>query len=218
MANGIPFYDNLDLNQNEMQNAGFEKLAVDPTGGDLFESRVWLNTAEGLVKVYRNSEIKILAFLSDIGGSSVGGHDATTGIPTTGTGPGGAILAGDTWYITTAGTIAGIGGDDKLDISDLLVAIADGANAANLFIGKQRNLDDSVIANGEVTTVSLVAATPLTITASNFSGNILNAEVYRTDGRQIKVRKTLGGSANQIILRSNNSLANVSVRLIGLNA
>lgn len=216
MANGIPFHDNIDMNGNELQNFSLEKLAADPTGGDLKEGRMWLNTTENVAKVYRNSEIKVFAYLSDIGGSAVGGHDASTGIPTTGTGVGGAILAGNTWFITTAGTIAGIGGDDNLDVSDILVATVDGANSAAQFIGKQRNLEDAILTAGEVTTVSLVAATPLTITASDFDGNVLDAEVYRADGRQINVRKTLGASANQIILRSNSSLAGVSVRLIGL--
>jgi len=216
MSDGLPFYDHIDLNKNEIQAASFEKLATDPTGGDLFEGRFWLNTTDNLVKVYRNSEIKIFAFLSDLVGGGAFSHDATTGIPTTGSGPSGAIKAGDTYFITVAGTIAGIGGDANLDVGDLLIAIADGANAANQFIGKQRNLDDAVLVGGEVTTVSLVAATPLTITATNFAGNVLDAEVYRADGRQINVRKTLGAGANQIILRSNQSLTGVSVRLIGL--
>ena len=216
MANGIPFHDNIDMNQNELQNFSLEKLAADPAGGDLFEGRMWLNTTENVAKIYRNSEIKIFAYLSDIGGSAVGGHDASTGIPTTGTGISGAIKAGDTWFITTAGTIVGIGGDDALDVSDLLVATVDGANAAAQFIGKQRNLEDAILTAGEVVTVNLVAATPLTITATDFAGNVLDAEVYRADGRQINVRKTLGGSPNQIILRSNSSLTGVSVRMIGL--
>ena len=216
MSDGIPFYDHLDLNKNELQAASFEKLAADPTGGDLFEGRFWLNTTDNMVKVYRNSEIKVFAFLSDILGGGAFAHDASTGIPTTGSGPSNAIKSGDTYFITVAGTITGIGGDDKLDVGDLLIAIADGANSAAQFIGKQRNLDDAVLVGGEVTTVNLVAATPLTITAANFSGNILDAEVYRADDRQINVRKTLGAGANQIILRSNQSLTGVSVRIIGL--
>lgn len=216
MADGTPFHDHLDMVTNEIQNASFEKLAADPVGGDLFEGRFWLNTTDGLIKVYRNSEIKIFAYLSDLVGGGAFAHDATTGIPTAGSGINGAIKAGDTYFITVAGTIVGIGGDDKLDIGDLLIAIADGANSAAQFIGKQRNLDDAVLVGGEVQTVNLVAATPLTITAVNFSGNVLDVEIYRADGRQINVRKTLGAGANQMILRSNQSLTGVSVRVVGL--
>jgi len=216
MADGISFHDHINLETNELQNVSFEKLAADPAGGDLYEGRFWLNDTEGLVKVYRNSEIKIFAYLSDLVGGGAFAHDASTGIPTTGSGVAGAIKAGDTYFITVAGTIACIGGDDKLDVGDLLIAIADGANSAAQFIGKQRNLDDAVLTGGEVVTVNLVAATPLTITAANFAGSVIDAEVYRADGRQINVRKTLGAGANQIILRSNQSLTGVSVRLVGL--
>jgi len=216
MADGISFHDNINLETNEIQNVSFEKLAADPTGGDLYEGRFWLNTTDNRVKVYRNAEVKVIAFLSDLVGGGTFSHDASTGIPTTGSAQGGGVAAGDTYFITVAGTIAGIGGDDNLDVGDLLIATADGANAANQFIGKQRNLNDAVLTAGEVVTVNLVAATPLTITASNFNGNVIDAEVYRADGRQVNVRKTLGAGNNQIILRSNQSLSGLSVRLVGL--
>jgi len=216
MADGIPFHDHIDLQTNELQNASFEKLSADPTGGDLYEGRFWLNTTDNLIKVYRNSEVKVFAFLSDLVGGGAFSHDATTGIPTTGSGSSGTIKAGDTYFITVEGAISGIGGDENLDVGDLLIAIADNAASASDFIGKQRNLDDAVLTGGEVVTVNLVASTNLTITAANFTGNIIDAEVYRADGRQINVRKTLGAGSNQIILRSNQSLTGVSVRLVGL--
>ena len=217
MADGIPFHDDIDLSRNELQNASFEKLAADPAGGDLYEGRFWLNTTANVLKVYRNSEIKIIAFLSDVldKGGFVGTHDATSGIPTTGSGEAGAIEAGDTWVINVGGTITGIEGADELSVGDLLMATVDGANAAAQFVGIQRNLNDDILTAQDVQTVSLVAATPLTVTAANFSGNVISVEVYNSSGRRINVRQTLGGSANQIILRSNQSLANLSVRMVG---
>lgn len=60
-------------------------------------------------------------------GELVGDHDASTGLPTTGTGEGGAIDKGDYWHITTAGTIAGLG---DLAVGDVLFAKADNASVA----------------------------------------------------------------------------------------
>lgn len=217
MADGIPFYDNIDLSANELQNFSFEKVAADFSGSDLYEGRAWLNTTSNTLKLYRNSEVKTIAFLSDAldGGKYVGTHDATTGIPTSGSGEAGAIEAGDIWVINVAGTIAGIEGSDELSVGDLLIATADAAASAANFVGVQRNLDDDVLTAFDIQTVNLVAATPLTVTAANFTGNVISVEVYNSAGRRINVRQVLGGSSNQIILRSNQSLSNLSVRMVG---
>lgn len=217
MADGIDYFDNINLNTNELQNASLEKLASDPTGGDLYQGRIWFNTTSDTIKVYDGTDVKIVAYLSDAldGGGFVGSHDATTGIPTTGSGEAGAIEAGDTWVINVAGTITGIEGADELSVGDLLIATADGANSAAQFVGVQRNLNDDVLTAYDIQTVNLVAATPLTVTASNFSGNVISVEVYNSAGRRINVRQTLGGSSNEIILRSNQNLSNLSVRMVG---
>lgn len=64
-------------------------------------------------------------------GEFAGNHDASTGLPTTGSGASGAIDKGDYWYITTPGTIAGLG---SLAVGDVLFSKVAGANtAANFF-------------------------------------------------------------------------------------
>ena len=48
------FLTNLDLNQNQLLNATFEKLATDPASGN-FEGRLIYNTATDTIKVYTGS-------------------------------------------------------------------------------------------------------------------------------------------------------------------
>ena len=158
MAEVIDVVNHLNLDENEVRNVSLEKLAADPSGAGLFEGRIWLNTTDGVIKLYRSGEIKILAFLSDVldRGAFVGAHDASTGIPTTGSGEGGAIEAGDTWTISVAGTIVGILGDDELSVGDILIATADGANSAAQFVGVQRNLDDSKLTYTDSQTISFL--------------------------------------------------------------
>ena len=45
------FLTNIDLNQNQIQNATFEVLATDPITGN-FDGRLIYNSTEGVVKVY----------------------------------------------------------------------------------------------------------------------------------------------------------------------
>ena len=45
------FLTNLDLNQNQLINATFEKLGTDPTTGN-FDGRLIFNSTEGVIKVY----------------------------------------------------------------------------------------------------------------------------------------------------------------------
>jgi len=216
VAETIDFVNHIDMDQNEIRNVSLEKLAADPAAIDLFEGRPWINTTEGVVKIYLGGVIKIIAYLSDVldRGAFVGPHDASTGIPTTGSGAGGAIEAGDTWTISVAGTITGILGDDNLSVGDLLIATADGANSAAQFVGVQRNLDDSKLTYTDSQTVSLPANTDTTVTAV-FSGRITSVEVYNQAGRKININTKRGTNPNQIILHPNRTLSNTTVELIG---
>jgi len=78
-------------------------------------------------------------------GSFAGDFDASGGtLPTTGTGLAGAIAAGDYWRVSVAGTITGLGPDPVLEVSDVLVAKIDGADAASEFFALQGNITDMV--------------------------------------------------------------------------
>ena len=65
------FVTNLDLNQNQILNATFEKLAADPNSG-LFEGRMFYHTGEDAIKYYTGAAWETLIK----GISSTGDHDA----------------------------------------------------------------------------------------------------------------------------------------------
>lgn len=59
----IPFLSNLDLNQNELQNARIQNLASDPISP--VEGQIWLNTTSHRLKGYQNSVVVTYAILAD---------------------------------------------------------------------------------------------------------------------------------------------------------
>ena len=146
MADSIEFKNDIDLDDNRVINGGFESLATDPASP--VQGQQWNNTTNHRQKLFINGQAKSLAFLEDVQnlGTHIGGHDASTGIPTsvpTAIRPSGTIEAGDTWYITVAGTLTGIGGGaEHLQVGDMLKAIVSNPVSAADFIGIQRNLDD----------------------------------------------------------------------------
>ena len=64
----MKFVTNLDINQNQLLNVTFEKLATDPSSGN-FEGRLIYNTATDTVKVYTGSAWKSLPHTLSAGGS-----------------------------------------------------------------------------------------------------------------------------------------------------
>ena len=64
----MKFVTNLDINQNQLLNVTFEKLATDPSSGN-FEGRLIYNTTTDTVKVYTGSAWKSLPHTLSAGGS-----------------------------------------------------------------------------------------------------------------------------------------------------
>ena len=78
-------------------------------------------------------------------GKFVSDFDASSGeLPTTGSGAEGAIVKGDYWRVSVAGSITGLSPVEKLEVGDLLVAKADEASTAAQFFGLQGNVSDCV--------------------------------------------------------------------------
>lgn len=89
-----------------------------------------IDLLKGSVPVAGDTLEKLYNLIIGIG-QLVGNHDASTGLPTTGTGISNAIDKGDFWYITTPGTISGLG---DLAIGDVLFAkVNNAAVAADFF-------------------------------------------------------------------------------------
>lgn len=70
------FLTNVDLNQNQLINATFEKLATDPSSGN-FEGRLIYNTATDTIKVYTGAAFKSIPH-SFVSGGGAGIAEALT--------------------------------------------------------------------------------------------------------------------------------------------
>ena len=70
------FLTNLDLNQNQLINATFEKLGTDPSSGN-FEGRLIYNTATDTIKVYTGAAFKSIPH-SFVSGGGAGIAEALT--------------------------------------------------------------------------------------------------------------------------------------------
>ena len=220
------FYTDINLNDQEIQSASFEKLAADPTGGGLYKGRFWYNTTTDLVKYYDGTTIQIFAtqkYVTDAVnalGQCQGTFSALAGaLPTASNKTQGdltTIKKGDYWVVSVAGTIAGIGGADELSIGDIIQFFGSNPATAADWIGVQRNLNDALVGNvtGEKQTVSLVANTPLNVNAATIA-NIHSIQVYDSAGDEIIVDVQKLGGNNQRTLTSKKALSNIVVEMLG---
>ena len=221
-------YTSLNFNENEIKNVSFEKLAADPSGAELYEGRFWENTTEHKYKWYDGVKIRVIISEEEIQnlinqiGQSQGGFDASSGLlPTVANLIDGdtQIRRGDYWDITVAGTIAGITGDDVLDVGDVLKFVGTNPATPAHWLGIQRNLNDTLLGNTktERQTVNLVAQTPLTVSATIIP-DIFTIQVYNSAGEMIMVDISKGANPNQRVLKSNKSLTGVVVEMTGATA
>ncbi|MEO0331812.1 MAG: hypothetical protein AAF223_09020 [Bacteroidota bacterium] len=208
-------YVHLDGNQNELQNWSLEKLGTDPTGGDLYEGRIWENTGDNSVRYYDGTAVQTLATLEDLTsiGNFQGVHDASGGAVPSTTADGSAIVAGDFWRVSVAGTIVGIGGDDVLEVGDLIFANIPAATAAADFTAVQANLNLSgaLAQVEEVTLATLPASTP-TAVPTTFT-NAYNIQVFDSADEEIGVK--IAGPTTAPTIESNQALANLKIRVSG---
>lgn len=218
-------YVDLNLQENEIQNVSLEKLATDPSGGGLYEGRIWENTTENKIKHYVGGQIRVLADEAFVQsaiqqiGQSQGGFDASGGLlPTIADLIDGdtVIRRGDYWDITAGGTIAGIGGDDVLSVGDVLKFVGTNPATPAHWLGIQRNLNDTLLGDvkAERQTVNLVANTPLTVSASTIA-NVHSVQTFNSTDEEIILEVKRGIGLNQRILTSKKSLTGVVVELLG---
>lgn len=73
----IELLQNLDANRNQILDLRVEVLASDPTGGDLYEGRVWYNSTSDQYKGYANGTVVILQQAGASGVSSLTVDDAS---------------------------------------------------------------------------------------------------------------------------------------------
>jgi hypothetical protein len=209
----------LDLSNQELQNASFEKLAADPVA-NLFDGRMYFNTVQKRVKHYDAAlaQWTTVANLDDLEQFStlVGGYDASGGaVPQAGSGVGGNIRAGDRWYITVGGTIPGlVSGSSVLEIGDLLIAVADvatGAATAGNFIAIQTNADLTSAASVEQVVIASIPASTATSIGSSLT-TIYSGQFFDATGNEIIIAFD---RTNQEVT-SNVALTNITAALVGI--
>jgi hypothetical protein len=218
-------YTDLDLQSNEIRNVSVEKLGAHPSGGGLFQGRIWELTTDGKVYYYDGtairavaSELYVTTAINQLG-QIQGGFSAVAGLlPTAADKTQGdltTIKKGDYWIITAAGSIAGISGSPVLSVGDIIQFYGSNPATASDWLGIQRNVDDTATqTKTERQTVNLVANTPLAVNAATIT-DIFSVEVKNSAGATIIVDVERLGGANQVTLTSKKSLTGVKVDLIG---
>lgn len=209
------FYVHANFNGQEIQNVSIEKLAADPTGGDLYQGRVWYNTTDNVSRYYDGTSVQTFATLEDITsiGTFQGVHDASGGAVPSTTIDSSTIVAGDYWRVSVAGTIVGIGGDDVLEVGDLIFAITDGASTAANFTAIQANLNlASNLALVEEVTLATLAANTATAIPTTFT-NAYNIQAY--DSSDMLIELCITGDVTAPMVESNVALTNVKFRVTG---
>lgn len=151
----------------------FQPVAADLAGGALVEGATWYNTTTDMLKYYDGTAVKTVANTDQIASMfrtrSAAFSAAAGTLPTVASAtvlPGDALKQGDVFLVTTAGTIAGIGGADKLEVGDMLVLMdASAPTVAASWYAFQTNVDiPSNILAWENVTVALTAGVDATVT------------------------------------------------------
>lgn len=163
MATSRKYKVDINLSQNQLLNAVLHSSATAPTTP--VAGQIYYNSTENRIYHYDGTawqQVAVKSYVDSLvagGGELVGSFDASGGLlPTTGSGTAGAIVKGDRWIITVAGTIAGLG---VLEVGDLLYAGTDSASVAGDFFVVQGNLDqatETVRGTAKIATQVLVDA------------------------------------------------------------
>ena len=209
-------YKNLDGRKNQLINWSGEQLAADPTGGDLYLGRIWYNSTSEHYKYYDGTAVQTLVTQEDLTaiGAFQGVFDASAGVPSVVL-DGSAIVPGDYWRVSVAGTIAGMGaGADALEVGDLVFANVAAASAAGDFSGVQTNLDlPTNIAQVEEITVTLVANTAFDIMTPSAFTEVYNVQAFDSANEEIGLH--FAGAVTAVTVEASEALVGVKVRITG---
>ncbi len=204
---------------NYLRNFLLDAIANDPTVAEALQLK--LNMTDNRLKLHDGREVRTLAYVSDLDPyvRYRGGHDASTGVPTAASSvvlPGEPIQAGDKWLITTAGTIADLGGEsDNLSVGDFITAIVDDASNPEDFVAINANIDTGdvvVIENAVLTT--LPADTPTDIMSTKLDAVDI-ASVRDANGEDLTSSVVLIYGENKITVSSSLELNNLVIKMIG---
>ncbi len=151
----------------------YQNLTSDPASPA--EGDFWYNATDKVFRYYDGTAVQTLPTLQDFltVGRYRGAWDATAGIPTAADSvnhPGTAIVGGDYWRVSVAGTITGLTGEAELEVNDLIYANVDGAATAAQFFGANTNVDINEDADQKVEEklgINLTGGTPRDVAATD---------------------------------------------------
>lgn len=135
------FLTDINLSQNELQNAVIQKLTSDPLSP--VDGQIWYNTTDNRFKRYDGVTTQVIAELRDVAGllDYKGGYDASTNTPNLDSSPtAGTIFKGDTFTVTVLGTFY----TEEVEIGDMLIAEVDDPATIDDWTRVQFNLPTSV--------------------------------------------------------------------------
>lgn len=209
-------YKGLGGNQNILSNWKGDVFtnATLPSGSDLYLGRLpWYNSDEKRFQHFDGTAIQTIVTKEDLTkiGNYQGVFDASAGVPDT-TLDGSSIVKGDFWRVGTAGTISGIGGDDVLEIGDIVFANADGASNASDFDAVQANLNlPTNLAQVEEITLDLTADTA-TACMGSFT-NVYHVQCF--DSSDAEIGLEIEGPTTARTVKSSDALTGVKLVLTG---
>lgn len=189
-------YQAFDFNGNLINGIADGILATDAA------NKGQVDEALAVAQAYTDSKIEGL-------GEFVAQIDPASGLPTVGSGAGGAIDKGDWWFVNTHGTLLGVAvhPGDRLQAAVSNPDTADNTEAnTDFFILHTFHIEDSRF---EISNTSLIPDTPTTIT-HNLGYRFVNVVVTDTLGEPVDVN---------VVYVDENSLtltANVAVTVTGM--
>lgn len=151
------FLTNIDLNQNELQNAVIQNLSTAPLSGNT-EGRIYYDSTRKTLRVYRNDQIQGAKWYD----LSVGGASAST-VTLTGDVTGTANVDPTTGIITVATTLHASGTENQINVNDnsnvTTISLADDINVVSgITIGESTKDGYINIINSAGTQIGRIAA------------------------------------------------------------
>lgn len=209
----IQIVHNLNLNQNEIQNAKFHILVSDPVSP--VEGLYWWNTTDKRIKYYDGTVIRTIAILDDLAGGLT--YKGTLDASANPNYPAGVV--GDLYVFSAAGKIGGASGED-VEAGDMIICNTDNAGGTEVAVGDDWDTINKNIPSGTATKYSETGVTIGTTPGAKIITHNLNTlavvtQVFEESSKNQLLLDVLHSTANTITIDANGATKTVTVTVIG---